>query len=76
MLCRGFLIGGTAGRTTLNREGIQHQDGHSQVIDNTYPNLKSYDAAFAYELVVIVRDGIRRMYQQQENIFYYLSAYN
>ena len=76
MLCRGFLIGGTAGRTTLNGEGIQHQDGHSQVIANTYPNLKSYDAAFAYELVVIVREGIRRMYQQQENIFYYLTAYN
>ncbi len=76
MLCRGFLIGGTAGRTTLNGEGIQHQDGHSQVIANTYPNLKSYDPAFAYELVVIVREGIRRMYQEQENIFYYLTAYN
>lgn len=76
MLCRGFLIGGTAGRTTLNGEGIQHQDGHSQVIANTYPNLKSYDPAFAYELVVIVREGIRRMYQEQENIFYYITAYN
>ncbi|MCG8415251.1 MAG: pyruvate dehydrogenase (acetyl-transferring), homodimeric type [Pseudomonadales bacterium] len=76
MLCRGFLVGGTAGRTTLNGEGIQHQDGHSQVIANTYPNLKSYDPAFAYELVVIVREGIRRMYQEQENIFYYLTAYN
>ena len=76
MLCRGFLIGGTAGRTTLNGEGIQHQDGHSQIIASTYPNLKSYDPAFAYELVVIVREGIRRMYDEQENIFYYLTAYN
>ncbi len=76
MLCRGFLIGGTAGRTTLNGEGIQHQDGHSQIVANTYPNLKSYDPAFAYELVVIVREGIRRMYFEQENIFYYLTAYN
>lgn len=76
MLCRGFLIGGTAGRTTLNGEGIQHQDGHSQVVASTYPNLKSYDPAFAYELVVIVREGIRRMYEQQENIFYYITAYN
>jgi len=76
MMCRGFLIGGTAGRTTLNGEGIQHQDGHSQVVANTYPNLKSYDPAFAYELVVIVREGIRRMYELQENIFYYITAYN
>jgi pyruvate dehydrogenase E1 component len=76
MLCRGFLIGGTAGRTTLNGEGIQHQDGHSQIIANTYPNLKSYDPAFAYELVVIVREGIRRMYERQENVFYYITAYN
>ena len=76
MLCRGFLIGGTAGRTTLNGEGIQHQDGHSQVVANTYPNLKSYDPAFAYELVVIVREGIRRMYELQENIFYYITTYN
>jgi pyruvate dehydrogenase E1 component len=76
MLCRGFLIGGTAGRTTLNGEGIQHQDGHSQVIANTYPNLKSYDPAFSYELVVIVCEGIRRMYELQENIFYYITAYN
>ncbi len=76
MLCRGFLIGGTAGRTTLNGEGIQHQDGHSQIVANTYPNLKSYDPAFSYELVVIIREGIRRMYQEQENIFYYITAYN
>lgn len=76
MLCRGFLIGGTAGRTTLNGEGIQHQDGHSHILASTYPNLKSYDPAFGYELAVIVQDGIRRMYQEQENIFYYLTAYN
>ncbi len=76
MMCRGFLIGGTAGRTTLNGEGIQHQDGHSQLVANTYPNLKSYDPAFAYEPVVIVREGIRRMYELQENIFYYITAYN
>ena len=76
MLCRGFLIGGTAGRTTLNGEGIQHQDGHSQIVANTFPNLKSYDPAFAYELVVIVREGISRMYEKQENIFYYITTYN
>ena len=76
MLCRGFLIGGTAGRTTLNGEGLQHQDGHSHILAATFPNLKSYDPAFAYELAVIVRDGIRRMYERQENIFYYITAYN
>ena len=76
MLCRGFLIGGTAGRTTLNGEGLQHQDGHSHVLANTFPNLKSYDPAFAYEMAIIVREGIRRMYEQQENIFYYITAYN
>ncbi len=76
MLCRGFLIGGTAGRTTLNGEGLQHQDGHSHVLANTVPNLKSYDPAFAHEMAVIVRDGIRRMYERQENIFYYITAYN
>lgn len=76
MMCRGFLLGGTAGRTTLNGEGLQHQDGHSHILASTYPNLKSYDPAFAHELVVIVRDGIKRMYEQQENIFYYLTVYN
>ncbi len=76
MLCRGFLMGGTAGRTTLNGEGLQHQDGHSQVVAQTVPNLKSYDPAFAYELAVIVREGIQRMYEKQENIFYYLTIYN
>ena len=76
MMCRGFLIGGTAGRTTLNGEGLQHQDGHSHILASTFPNLKSYDPAFAYEMAVIVREGIRRMYRQQENIFYYITAYN
>ncbi len=76
MLCRGFLCGGTAGRTTLSGEGLQHQDGHSHVLASTLPNLRCYDPAFAYELAVIIRDGIRRMYQEQENCFYYLTLYN
>jgi pyruvate dehydrogenase E1 component len=76
MMCRGFLLGGTAGRTTLNGEGLQHQDGHSQVLATTVPNLKSYDPAFGYEIALIVREGIRRMYHSQENIFYYLTVYN
>jgi pyruvate dehydrogenase E1 component len=76
MMARGFLLGGTAGRTTLNGEGLQHEDGHSHVLASTFPNLKSYDPAFGYELAVIVRDGIRRMYQEGENIFYYLTLYN
>ncbi|NNL84202.1 MAG: pyruvate dehydrogenase (acetyl-transferring), homodimeric type [Myxococcales bacterium] len=75
-MCRGFLVGGTAGRTTLSGEGPQHQDGHSHVVANTVPSLVSYDPAFAYELAVIVRDGIRRMYRDGENIFYYLTVYN
>ena len=76
MMCRGFLIGGTAGRTTLNGEGFQHQDGHSPILASTYPNLKIYDPAFGFELAVIIRNGIRRMYELQENIFYYLTVYN
>jgi pyruvate dehydrogenase E1 component len=76
MMCRGFLLGGTAGRTTLNGEGLQHQDGHSLVVANTVPNLKSYDPSFAYELAIIIRDGIRRMYTDQEKIFYYITVYN
>ena len=75
-IARGFLVGGTAGRTTLNGEGLQHEDGHSQVIANTVPNLMSYDPAFSCELAVIVREGIRRMYTEQEDIFYYLTVYN
>jgi pyruvate dehydrogenase E1 component len=76
MRARGFLIGGTAGRTTLAGEGLQHQDGHSLVVASTIPNCVSYDPAFAYELAVIVQDGLRRMYQEQENRFYYLAAMN
>ncbi|MBN1958426.1 MAG: pyruvate dehydrogenase (acetyl-transferring), homodimeric type [Desulfuromonadales bacterium] len=76
MLCRGFLFGGTAGRTTLNGEGLQHQDGHSHVLATTFPNLRSYDPAYAYELAVILRDGIERMYHHQENVFYYITLYN
>ncbi len=75
-LCRGFLVGGTAGRTTLNGEGLQHEDGHSHVVANTVPNLMSYDPAFAFELAVIVREGIRRMYVAQDDVFYYLTVYN
>jgi len=76
MMCRGFLLGGTAGRTTLNGEGLQHQDGHSHVLASTVPNLVSYDPAFGYELAIIIRDGIRRMYTEQEDVFYYLTVYN
>jgi len=76
MRTRGFLVGGTAGRTTLEGEGLQHQDGHSHLLAYPVPNLVTYDPAYAYELAVIVRDGIRRMYQEQENIFYYLTVYN
>ena len=74
--CRGFLVGATSGRTTLNGEGLQHQDGHSHVLASTVPTLVSYDPAFAYELAVIIRDGIRRMYEEQEDIFYYLTVGN
>jgi pyruvate dehydrogenase E1 component len=73
---RGFLIGATAGRTTLNGEGLQHQDGHSLILANTIPNCKSYDAAFSYELAVIIQDGIKRMFEDKENCFYYLTTMN
>ena len=76
MLCRGFLLGGTSGRTTLNGEGLQHQDGHSQIVAATVPNLVSYDPSFAYELAVIIREGIRRMYTDQEDVFYYITIHN
>ncbi len=74
--CRGFLLGGTSGRTTLAGEGLQHQDGHSHVLSSTVPNCLSYDPAFAYELAVIIQDGIRRMYGEGESIFYYLTVMN
>jgi pyruvate dehydrogenase E1 component len=73
---RGFLLGATAGRTTLAGEGLQHQDGHSHVISLSVPNCISYDPAFAYELAVIIQDGIRRMYKNQESVFYYLTVMN
>jgi len=76
MRSRGFLLGGTAGRTTLNGEGLQHQDGHSHLQAAMIPNCVSYDPAFAYELAVIVQDGMRRMYQEQEDVFYYLTVMN
>jgi pyruvate dehydrogenase E1 component len=74
--CRGFLLGGTAGRTTLAGEGLQHQDGNSQVMALCYPNVLSYDPAFAYELAVIIQEGIRRMYGDGESLFYYLTVMN
>jgi pyruvate dehydrogenase E1 component len=74
--CRGFLLGGTAGRTTLNGEGLQHEDGHSHLIAATIPNCISYDPTFAHEVVTIVRDGMRRMYEEQEDVFYYLTLMN
>ncbi|HZT76220.1 MAG TPA: pyruvate dehydrogenase (acetyl-transferring), homodimeric type [Vicinamibacterales bacterium] len=73
---RGFLLGGTSGRTTLAGEGLQHQDGNSQLFALAYPNCVSYDPAFAYEIAVIIQDGIRRMYVDQESIFYYLTVMN
>ena len=73
---RGFLLGGTAGRTTLAGEGLQHQDGHSQVVASTIPNCVAYDPAFAYELAVIIHHGLRRMYEQQEDVYFYLTVMN
>jgi pyruvate dehydrogenase E1 component len=73
---RGFLLGGTAGRTTLNGEGLQHEDGHSHILASTIPNCVSYDPTFAYEVVTIIRDGMRRMYQEQEDVYYYLTLMN
>jgi pyruvate dehydrogenase E1 component len=76
MRARGFLLGGTAGRTTLNGEGLQHEDGHSHILASTIPNCVAYDPTFAYEVVVIVRDGIRRMVQEQEDVYYYVTLMN
>ncbi|TCT23868.1 pyruvate dehydrogenase (acetyl-transferring), homodimeric type [Thiobaca trueperi] len=76
MQARGFLIGGTAGRTTLAGEGLQHQDGHSHILASTIPNCVAYDPAYAYELAVIVQDGLRRMYREKENVFYYITTMN
>lgn len=74
--CKGFMLGGTAGRTTLNGEGLQHEDGHSHILAATVPNLLSYDPAYAYETAVIVQDGLRRMFVENESVFYYLTLYN
>jgi pyruvate dehydrogenase E1 component len=76
MQARGFLLGGTAGRTTLAGEGLQHQDGHSHLMASTIPNCKAYDPTFAYELAVIIQDGLHRMYEKQENMFYYITVMN
>ncbi len=73
---KGFLIGATAGRTSLNGEGLQHQDGHGLIQASTIPNCISYDPAYAYEMAVIIHDGLRRMYQEQESVFYYITAMN
>lgn len=76
MRARGFLLGATAGRTTLAGEGLQHQDGHSHIMAGTIPNCLAYDPTFAYELAVIIHDGLRRMYQEQEDIYYYIAVMN
>ncbi|HIG89172.1 MAG TPA: pyruvate dehydrogenase (acetyl-transferring), homodimeric type, partial [Candidatus Thioglobus sp.] len=76
MQAKGFLIGGTAGRTTLNGEGLQHQDGDSLLVANTIPNCISYDPTYAYELAVIIRSGLYRMYEKHENVFYYITTMN
>jgi pyruvate dehydrogenase E1 component len=76
MRTRGFLMGGTAGRTTLNGEGLQHEDGHSHLLASAVPNVVAYDPAFAYELALIIQEGIRRMFQAQEDVIYYLTLYN
>ena len=76
MRARGFLLGGTAGRTTLNGEGLQHEDGHSHIMASTIPNCITYDPTYAYELAVIIQDGMRRMYQEQEDVFYYITVMN
>jgi len=76
MRCKGFLVGGTSGKTTLAGEGLQHQDGHSHLLAYPLPNLKAYDPAYAYELAVIIQDGIRRMYEEQQDVFYYITVTN
>jgi pyruvate dehydrogenase E1 component len=76
MRARGFLMGGTAGRTTLNGEGLQHEDGHSHIIASTVPNCIPYDPSYAHEVAVIIQDGLRRMVEQQEDVFYYITIMN
>ncbi len=76
MRARGFLLGGTAGRTTLNGEGLQHEDGHSHILASTIPNCVPYDPTFAHEVAVIMQDGLRRMVENQEDVFYYITLMN
>jgi pyruvate dehydrogenase E1 component len=76
MRCKGFLLGGTSGRTTLAGEGLQHEDGHSHVLALTHPTIRAYDPTFAYELAVIIQDGIERMYKNNEQLFYYITVMN
>jgi pyruvate dehydrogenase E1 component len=76
MRARGFLLGGTSGRTTLNGEGLQHEDGHSHILASTVPNCISYDPTFSYELAVIMQDGLRRMVEEQEDVYYYITVMN
>jgi pyruvate dehydrogenase E1 component len=76
MRSRGFLLGGTAGRTTLNGEGLQHEDGHSHLLAGTIPNCRAYDPTFSYEVAVIMQDGMRRMLQEQEDVYYYITVMN
>jgi pyruvate dehydrogenase E1 component len=76
MRCRGFLLGGTAGRTTLNGEGLQHEDGHSHLLAATIPNCVAYDPTFAYEVAVIIQDGLRRMFKDQDDVYYYITLMN
>ncbi len=76
MQCQGFLIGATSGRTTLNGEGLQHQDGHSHILASTIPNCVTYDPTYAYELAVIIQDGLTRMYEKKEKVFYYITTLN
>ena len=73
---RGFMLGGTAGRTTLNGEGLQHEDGHSHVLFSVVPNCRAYDPTFGYEVAVIIQDGLRRMVAEQEDVFYYITLMN
>jgi pyruvate dehydrogenase E1 component len=76
MRARGFLVGGTSGRTTLNGEGLQHEDGHSHILASTFPTCVAYDPTYGYELAVIIQDGLRRMVQEDEEVFYYLTTLN
>jgi pyruvate dehydrogenase E1 component len=76
MQARGFLLGGTSGRTTLNGEGLQHEDGHSHILAGTIPNCISYDPTFAHEVGVILHHGLKRMVEKQDNVFFYLTLLN